>query len=271
MITWPNHSLLVGTIKGTILKKLAQQPARCALNRSYAIVTNPGAIYGAPSVGPESFLRSLPYKGERERFRFGKHRQKLIIVPRLRHRTIPQCRTNRFHIMTMRCTVCRHQQRKEIDAALPHASDRGIAGRFNLKHSAVERHRKAHLLPQLARAAKRAELNAERLVVDLVENHVVTMEQRDDAIAARDRRATAALVREVRANSELLGRIVGAAWAGPVTVRVENNVQAVLMTKSVEELEAIVHALTTSVQSSRDFTQSAEVLNPVEDAVHGAS
>jgi len=165
------------------------------------------------------------------------------------------------------CTVCRHPRRIEIDAAIPFASDRGIAGQFDLKHTSVERHRKAHLLPQLAHAAKRAELNVSRLVVDLVENHVLTIEQRDSAIAAKDRKAAAAFVREVRANSELLARVVGAAWAGATTVHVENNVQTLLMTKTVEELEAIVCALTgplptrrsvASAQSAPGLTGEAE-------------
>lgn len=113
--------------------------------------------------------------------------------------------------MPRRCTVCAHPERSTIDGAVVHGdSNRRIAARFDLSEAAVRRHAGAHLADDLrvAEADDRA-LDAARLVDDLVMLREVTLDLLARARRVGDLRGSVLVIREVRANVELLARMAG--------------------------------------------------------------
>lgn len=59
----------------------------------------------------------------------------------------------------LRCTVCTHDEVEAIDKALVGgASERAIAGQYDLARSSVQRHRSAHLKRAVARAGRAAKV-----------------------------------------------------------------------------------------------------------------
>ena len=72
--------------------------------------------------------------------------------------------------MPRTCTICTHEQRREIDrAVLSGESYRGIARHFAVSEDAIERHKKAHLSAQVVKAAERREERRADSLVDQIE------------------------------------------------------------------------------------------------------
>ena len=72
--------------------------------------------------------------------------------------------------MPRTCTICTHEQRREIDrAVLSGESYRGIARHFAVSEDAIERHKKAHLSAQVVKAAERREERRADSLVDQID------------------------------------------------------------------------------------------------------
>ena len=117
-----------------------------------------------------------------------------------------------FGIMGRTCTVCRHADRRTVDAAIASGTPyRRIAAQYELKAAAVGRHAKAHLPLTLARAVDAQEAAAGGALLE----RVLDLERRAtallDAAEADPSRTQVALsaMREVRACIELLARVAG--------------------------------------------------------------
>ena len=121
-------------------------------------------------------------------------------------------RGNAFGTVGRTCTVCRHADRRTVDAAIASGTPyRRIAAQYELKAAAVGRHAKAHLPLTLARAVDAQEAAAGGALLE----RVLDLERRAtallDAAEADPARADVALraIREVRGCIELLARVAG--------------------------------------------------------------
>lgn len=112
--------------------------------------------------------------------------------------------------MTMTCKTCRHPQREEIDRALALGeSTRGIAGRYGLAKSGVDRHASLHLRPALALQAQKMDDHEKSIMVEMLSLHRRTLALLEQAEQAGDLRSALAAIREARGNLELVGRASG--------------------------------------------------------------
>src|SRR5712691_8802315 len=130
--------------------------------------------------------------------------------------------------MPRTCTICRHEHRREIDAALVAGEAfRHIATRYDTSTGALQRH-KEHLSGKLVKAAERREDRRADSLIDQV-----------DALASRTRalldevfpearqngqkvkpRDVAAVVREVRETLRLTAQLTGQLKGDGATVNV---------------------------------------------------
>lgn len=115
--------------------------------------------------------------------------------------------------MPRTCTICRHEQRAEIDRALVSGeSYRGIAPHFAVSEDAAERHGKAHLPARIAKAAEakqvaRADSLLDQLVTLNTETREILREARQDG---RKGRGVALLaIARVEKQIELQARLLG--------------------------------------------------------------
>jgi len=110
------------------------------------------------------------------------------------------------------CTICTHEDRKEIDRALVRGeSMRGIVARYGtVGRMSLQRHRKEHL-PELLSKAYAAEeaARAEELLTDVRRLQVKTLLMLQEAERAGDLRTALAAVREARHNIALLAEMRG--------------------------------------------------------------
>ena len=113
--------------------------------------------------------------------------------------------------MPRTCTICRHEERHEIDVALVRRDPyRDIARRFFVSRPALARHAKEHLPALLIKANSVDEAtHAEDLlreVRDLQHRALIIL---DKAEATGELRTALGAIREARGNLELLGRLAG--------------------------------------------------------------
>jgi transposase-like protein len=110
------------------------------------------------------------------------------------------------------CSVCSHEDRKEIDRALVRGeSMRGIAARYGtVGRMSLQRHRKQHL-PELLAKGYEAERMAEadELLMDVRRLQERTLLMLQEAERAGDLRTALAAVREPRNNLALLAEMRG--------------------------------------------------------------
>lgn len=113
--------------------------------------------------------------------------------------------------MPRRCTVCDHEERSSIDAALISGAPlRDIAGRHGVSKSALERHKAGHLPAHLAKAREAGEVAR----ADDLLSQVRYLQDRTLAIltASEDTgelRTALVAIREARGNLELLAKLLG--------------------------------------------------------------
>jgi hypothetical protein len=144
--------------------------------------------------------------------------------------------------MPMRCTICDHQAKNDIDRELFGTSSlRDIASRYRVGKDALARHRDNHLAARLARSiARREDMDAARLtdwLVGLNDQTLAIMmraQQEDDLATALK------AVAEVRKNMELLGRLGGFLETAP-TVHVDARQQAMFSRLTDDELHRLVY------------------------------
>src|SRR6266545_2933433 len=109
------------------------------------------------------------------------------------------------------CTVCAHEKRVDIDAALVGgASLRDIAGQHGVSKSAVGRHKESCVPATLVQAREAAEVaHADSLLDQVKDLQASTLAQLERAEAEGDGRLVLAAVREARENIALLGKLLG--------------------------------------------------------------
>lgn len=120
--------------------------------------------------------------------------------------------------MSRTCTVCRSKHRQEIEAALLAMEPyRHIAARMDLAPSSLVRHRRAHLPPQLAKAAELEEAHeAADLLAEVRAIHARTLGLIERAEKGEEWAEVRLLLRELRANVDLLARVRGVMAQAPV-------------------------------------------------------
>ena len=140
--------------------------------------------------------------------------------------------------MSRPCTVCRHKRRQEIEAALVAGTTyRTIADRWRISKTALIRHKSACVAPKVAEAVAAAESEHTERLIDQVRglhDRTVALVVTVEGILGRARKPAAKLaavvvaakvVKEIRGNMELLGRLTGELDSGKTTVNVFHNPQ----------------------------------------------
>ncbi len=112
--------------------------------------------------------------------------------------------------MPRTCTICNHEKRADIDAALlAEEPYRGIAKRYGAGASAVLRHRE-HLPKHLAKAKDAEEITQADTLLEQVRNlQTRALSILDRADEAGDLRTALGAIREARSNLELLAKLLG--------------------------------------------------------------
>ena len=140
--------------------------------------------------------------------------------------------------MATSCTICTHEQQKEIDHDLiGGAAVRDVAGRYGVSKSAVDRHRRHCLAPRVANAvARHEELSQERLaayaygLLNAAAWGMVKAQQEEDGFAHR------AYLSESRKCVETLARLGGIGRAD-VQVNVDAREQTLALVAGLSEAE----------------------------------
>jgi hypothetical protein len=117
------------------------------------------------------------------------------------------------------CTVCRHQERKQIERSLlAGAPLRTIAARWSVSKTALIRH-KDHVSATLEKAAEKQEqARGDRMLNQLFDLQRRTMELLAEAERDGDRRTRLGSIREARSNLELIGRFLGELSGGETNI-----------------------------------------------------
>jgi len=110
-----------------------------------------------------------------------------------------------------RCTICDHEGRAIIDAALISGAPlRDIAGRHGVSKSALERHKAGHLPAHLAKAREAGEVaRADDLLSQMRYLQDRTLAILSASEDAGELRTALTAIREARGNLELLAKLVG--------------------------------------------------------------
>lgn len=108
------------------------------------------------------------------------------------------------------CTICTHEKRGEIDAALlADEPYRHIAARFGTSTSALQRHRE-HLPKFLVKASEAQDAaQADTLLEQVRSLQSRALSILDRADEAGDLRTALSAIREARSNLELLAKLLG--------------------------------------------------------------
>jgi predicted DNA-binding protein YlxM (UPF0122 family) len=108
------------------------------------------------------------------------------------------------------CTICTHEQRSRINAALLADEPlRDIAGRWSVSKSAVARHAD-HIPPHLAKAQQAQEIaQADNLLEQVRSHQSRALSILDRADEAGDLETALSAIREARGNLELLAKLLG--------------------------------------------------------------
>ena len=125
--------------------------------------------------------------------------------------------------MAQRCTVCTHSKRDDINRELlkPTTTLAGIADKYGLSTSAIDRHKANHLKVSLQAVSESA--NARTIVgyaADLYDRATRVLDRAESVLASEENgsrgvQAAAASLREVRGSIELLAKLVVTAPEAP--------------------------------------------------------
>jgi len=135
------------------------------------------------------------------------------------------------------CTICRHKRRAQIEAALVAGESlRHIEKRWGVGYSAVARHKHRCVAPVVAAAAAAVEEAYSERLIDQVRGlqaRTIALVVEVEGVLSRARKPAAKLgavvvaakvVKEIRGNMELLGRLTGELETGSkVTVNLITN------------------------------------------------
>jgi hypothetical protein len=119
--------------------------------------------------------------------------------------------------MPRKCTICHHEKRDEIDAALVERQPfRHIAAHYSVSTSALVRHSDDHLPASLVKAKEAAAIaHADTIlsqVQDLRDRALIILNKAEEA---EDYRGALSAIREARGCLELLGKLAGELQDGP--------------------------------------------------------
>jgi hypothetical protein len=120
------------------------------------------------------------------------------------------------------CTICTHDQLRRIDEQLVKGqSYRAIARRFDVSFSAVGRHAKRHLSPQLQALHKAKEHDRTMTLLERMESLVLKLEGlAEDAADTGKANMLLATARELRESYRLIGKLTGELDERPQVVNV---------------------------------------------------
>lgn len=145
------------------------------------------------------------------------------------------------------CTVCRHEDRAEIEAALAARKPyRAIARQHGVSAAAVSRHRE-HVIDAVHGAQDEAkQTHAERLLSELARLRGSALAMLDRAEKGDDERTVALALRECRAFLELQGKLTGVLTPGGAVAIAQVNTsetpapRADLSVLTDDELESLI-------------------------------
>lgn len=144
------------------------------------------------------------------------------------------------------CTICNHQERAAINAALLAGEPfRHIAARYGTSTGALQRHKDEHMPLALVKAKEAEEIaEADDLLgqVRALQGRALTI--LDKAEAAGDLRTALTAIREARGNLELLARLLGELQEGA-------TVNVLVSPAWLEVRTVIVQALTDHPEAQR--------------------
>lgn len=124
--------------------------------------------------------------------------------------------------MPRKCSICTHDDREAIDAALMESVPyREIAQRHDVTPSALSRHLDGHVSPALVAIHEQREQQHGETLYDRIEELYRRASRILDA-AEEDGKASVSLaaIRELRQTAELLGKLTGELDDRPVTINV---------------------------------------------------
>ena len=109
------------------------------------------------------------------------------------------------------CSICTHEQRPEIDAALLNGEPlRDIAGRVPVSKSALARHAAEHIPAHLVKAKEAETVTQADTLLEQVRNlQTRALSILDRADHTGDLKTALSAIREARSNLELLGKLAG--------------------------------------------------------------
>ena len=113
--------------------------------------------------------------------------------------------------MPRECTICKHPQRTEIDAALVNGDMyRGVSRRFDCSEDALRRHKAEHVPAHMAQAHDAQDVaNADSLLDQVRDLQRKALGILDKAENAGDLRAATSAIREARECIVLLAKLMG--------------------------------------------------------------
>lgn len=166
------------------------------------------------------------------------------------------------------CTVCRHPNRDEIDAALLAGEpERSIAARFgSLSRGGVQRHRALHIPTALTKGQDALEVaRADNLIAQLGSLHDRAEAILTQAEAAGELRTALSAIRELRGNLELLAKLLGELKEAQVSEASPVNLTVMVDGKAVEDEMARRAAMT---ELLRRFTIPSRIEGPLSTPGH---
>jgi hypothetical protein len=113
--------------------------------------------------------------------------------------------------MAPRCSLCDHDQREQIEAALLTESVLAIARRFEISADALQRHKQRHLSAALATVSESYTLASAKGLVEVAERQIAELEQlklearNKRGGGAEARRCIEAVMRSVATLADLAG------------------------------------------------------------------
>jgi hypothetical protein len=141
--------------------------------------------------------------------------------------------------MARLCTVCSHDERTAIDAALTRGNTplAALSRTFDVSEDALARHRANHVRADLVKAQEDRELtHAETLLAELARLRESALGMIARAESSGDERTLALALREARACLELQGKLVGVLTpGGNVAVGVQVNEPIEIVVRRIEK------------------------------------
>jgi hypothetical protein len=158
--------------------------------------------------------------------------------------------------VTRVCTICTHEDRREIDRLLVARSEsyRDIARQYAVSKDAVSRHTKEHL-PELLVKAHEAEeaARADELLMDVRRIQARTLLALKRAEDAHDWLTMLRAVREARENIRLLGELRGKLDTRPINIHLHPEYVEVraLVVQALEPFPAARNAVVRALEQPR--------------------